>query len=138
MPGLRRAVGAVLLTSLGLVVAGCGSSGGPKFDLATTQKCLEKAGIHAVVDHNTVLNGSQGNLRVDFGYGSPMAFIVFGKNDGEAKDIADHAVAEALRSSGLSENTIRSGVQQTANVFYYSNTGPLTDLARKAIAACLA
>ena len=137
MLGGRRPLGAAFLACLAVAAAGCGSSGGPKYDLAATQKCLDDDGLHAIRDHNSVLAGSQGNLRVDFGYGSPMAFIVFGKDEGEAKQISDDAVAAALRSSGLAETTVRSGIQQTANVFYYSNTGPLTQVARRKIAACL-
>jgi hypothetical protein len=134
-----RFVGALILISVVVAAAGCGGSGGggPEFDLATIQKCLDADGLKAVPDHNTVLAGTGGNLRVDFGYGSPMAFIVFGKNESEAKQIADHAISAAQSSSHLDEKTIRAGVQQTGNVFYYSNTGPLTEVARSTIGGCL-
>ena len=134
----QRSVSATLTILVAVGTAGCGSGGGgPKYGLVTTRTCLDREGLHAVPDHNTVLAGSQGNLRVEFGYGSPMVFMVFGKDSVEATQIANHAVAAAQNSTSLGEKTIRAGIQQTGNVFYYSDTGPLTQAARSKIAACL-
>jgi hypothetical protein len=137
MVRIARTAGALGLGLAILAVAGCGGSSGPKYTLASVQKCLDGEGLKTTRDHNTILAGSQGNLMVNFGYGLPFVFIVFAKSSGEAKKIADQAVAAAEQSAHLDEKTIRDGVQQTENVFIYSDTGPLTETAKTKIAACL-
>ena len=126
-----------LLTALAFGLAACGSSGGGSYTLAPTQKCLDKAGLAATRDKNTVLKGSGGNLHVLFGYGSPEVYVVFGKDAGEATAIENRAVSETERHEGIKRSVILAGVQKLKNVFFYSNFGPLTGIERTKIEACL-
>jgi hypothetical protein len=135
---MRRSLGpaAALALAVAMVAAGCGS-GGNRYSLDPTEKCLQKEGLHVVPDTAPLLHGSGGNLRVEFGYGSPKVFVAFGKDEAEAKAIEGKAVAAAKKFAALDEKTIRDGVAQVRNVFYYSDSGPLTGVARDKVGGCL-
>ena len=120
-----------------LVATGCGSKGGPAFTLSPTEKCLNAAGYKAAPVKNPILTGTQGNLEVDFGYGTESIYLVFGKNASEATALQDKAVTQTEVNDHLDRTTILSGVTVDKNVFYYSDRGPLTVVGRNEISAGL-
>jgi hypothetical protein len=122
-----------------LVATGCGSSGGSSdgYSLALTEKCLKASGLKAFPVKNDVVSGSQGNLHVEFTYGTEDIFMAFGKNPSEAKKIREEAIAATERHQHIDRQTILDGVEVAKNVFYYSNAGPLTQVTRQRIIACL-
>jgi hypothetical protein len=120
-----------------LVATGCGSKGGPTYTLSPTEKCLNAAGHKAYPVKNPFLTGSQGNLEVDFTYGTESIYIVFGKNGSEATQLQNKAVTQTEVNDHLDRTTILSGVTVNKNVFYYSDRGPLTVVGRQEINSCL-
>lgn len=109
------------------------------YTLAKTRKCLDaSAGIHAYLNNNKIVNGSGGELRVDFGYGFQWIYIAFGKDSREAKAIEQHAVAVTLKHDDkLDRKTVVSGVRRKGNVFYYADGGPVTEVEGSQVDACL-
>jgi hypothetical protein len=110
------------------------------YTLANTRKCLDaSAGIHAYLNNkNTIVNGTGGELRVDFGYGFQWIYIAFGKDTSEAKAIEQHAVAATLKHDDkLDRKTVVSGVRRKGNVFYYADGGPVTEVEGSQVDACL-
>ena len=127
-----------LVLLLVLVAAGCGSKGGgTAFTLTPTEKCLNAAGHKAYPVKNPILTGTQGNLEVDFGYGTESIYLVFGKNSSEATALQDKAVTQAELNEHLDRTTVLSGVTVDKNVFFYSDRGPLTVVGRQQITSCL-
>jgi hypothetical protein len=115
-----------------------GSSATGTFVLANVRKCLNREGLTATPNtHNRVVSGTGGELRVDFGYGTDWIYIAFGKDAAEAKAIQERAVAAAELHEQLGRKLILAGVEQTGNVFYYADGGPLTAVERTKIDACL-
>ena len=133
------ALAALLSVLVALVAAGCGSSsgGGPTYTLSATQKCLKAAGDRAFTVTNQVLAGSQGNLEVQFTYGTEDIYVVFGKNKSEAEATQEKAVTQAALHNHIDRATVLAGVTVDHNVFYYSDYGPLTAIGRQKITACL-
>jgi hypothetical protein len=124
-------------------LAGCGG-GGNNYALAPTKACFVKRGYPAVAQSNHALPGSGGNLRISLGpvYGLQEVFVVFGRDATEAKAIENRAVdlAErtfAARNLVFPRSAVLAGVQRHGNVFYYSVTGPISELVRNLIQACL-
>jgi hypothetical protein len=110
------------------------------YTLAKTRKCLDaSAGIHAYLNNkNAIVNGTGGELRVDFGYGFQWIYIAFGKDPNEAKAIEQHAVAVTLKHDDkLDRKTVLSGVRRKGNVFYYADGGPVTEVEGSQVDACL-
>jgi predicted small lipoprotein YifL len=128
---------APLAVLLVLVATGCGSKGGPSYTLAPTEKCLNAAGHKAYPTKNPILTGSQGNLEVDFGYGTESIYIVFGKNSSEATTIENRAITQTELNEHIGKAQILAGVTVDKNVFYYSDRGPLTVVGRQEISSCL-
>jgi hypothetical protein len=127
-----------LVLLLVFVAAGCGSGGGgAAYTIAPTEKCLNAAGHKAHPVKNPLLTGSQGNLEVDFGFGTESIYIVFGKNNSEAKSLQDHAVTQTELNEHIDRTQILAGVTVDKNVFYYSDRGPLTVVGREQISSCL-
>ncbi len=122
---------------LAALAAGCGSKGAHGYSLAPTEKCLNSTGARASPVTNQLLKGSEGNLKVQFTYGTEDIYIVFGKNATEAIAIQNRAVTQTEINEHIDRNTILGGVTQTGNVFYYSDYGPLTAVGRQKITACL-
>jgi hypothetical protein len=127
----------LLAILLVLVATGCGSKSGPTYTLSATEKCLNAAGHKAYPVKDPILAGSQGNLEVDFSYGTESIYIVFGKNSSEATALQNKAVAQAEINEHIDRTTVLSGVTVDKNVFYYSDRGPLTVVGRGQITACL-
>jgi len=122
------------------VAAGCGSSGGGSssgYSLTQTEKCLNASGLKAFPVKNEVVSGSQGNLQVEFTYGTEDIFMAFGKDSSEANTIRETAIKATERHQHIDRQTILDGVEVANNVFYYSNAGPLTQITRQRIQACL-
>jgi hypothetical protein len=119
-----------------LVAAGCGSKG-TTYTLSATQKCLQAAGRRTLVVKNPVLTGSQGNLEVEFSFGTESIFLVFGKNSSEATSLQNRAVTQTEINEHIDRTTILAGVTVDHNVFYYSDRGPLTVVGRQEITSCL-
>jgi hypothetical protein len=156
-----RSAGGALVVLLVLCATACGGSGSKagsgaattpaattttaapasaSYTLAQTRKCLDaSAGIHAYLNNkNAIVNGSGGELRVDFGYGFQWIYIAFGKDTNEAKAIEQHAVAETLKHDDkLDRKTVVSGVRRKGNVFYYADGGPVTEVEGSQVDACL-
>jgi hypothetical protein len=120
-----------------LVATGCGSKSGPSFTMAPTEKCLNAAGYKAAPVKNPILSGTQGNLEVDFGYGTESIYLVFGKNSSEATAIQNKAVTQTELNEHIARTAVLAGVTVDKNVFYYSDRGPLTVVGRNEISACL-
>ncbi len=120
-----------------LVAAGCGSKGDPAYSLGPTEKCLNAAGHKAYPVKNPILTGSQGNLEVDFGYGTESIYIVFGKNSSEATALENRAITQTELNEHLDRSAILAGITVNGNVFYYSDRGPLTVVGRQEIGSCL-
>ena len=120
-----------------VVATGCGWKGDPAFTLSPTEKCLNAAGYKASEIKNPILTGSQGNLEVDFGYGTESIYIVFGKNSSEATALQNKAVTQTELNEHIDHTTVLAGVSVDKNVFYYSDRGPLTVVGRNEISACL-
>jgi len=124
------------------LAAGCGgSSGGSSstaaYSLTQTEKCLQASGLKAFPVKNSVVSGSEGNLQVEFTYGTEDIFMAFGKDASEADSIRETAIAATERHQHLDRQTILDGVEVAKNVFYYSNAGPLTVITKRRIQACL-
>ncbi len=138
-PVAPRVLGAALLVAVAaLLASGCGGSGGGKYSLSATQQCLNGIkGLHAIPQQNRFLAASGGNLKITFGYGTPVVYLVFGKNTSEAKKLEERGVAQAERYQSIPRQVILDGVAQKANVFYYSDEGALTQVARSKVEACL-
>jgi hypothetical protein len=154
-----RSVGGALAALLVIcAAAGCGGSGSKagsgtisvtvdttpapaaSYTLAKTKKCLDaSAGVHAYLNNkNTIVKGSGGELRVDFGYGFQWIYIAFGKDPKEAQAIEQHAVAATLKHDDkLDRKTVLSGVRRKGNVFYYADGGPVTEVEGSQVDACL-
>jgi hypothetical protein len=129
---------AFLVAAAALLASGCGGSGGGKYSLSATQQCLNGIkGLHAIPQQNRFLAASGGNLKITFGYGTPVVYLVFGKNTSEAKKLEERGVAQAERYQAIPRKVILDGVAQKANVFYYSDEGALTQVARAKVEACL-
>lgn len=126
-----------LLLMLVLVATACGSKSGPTFTLTPTEKCLNAAGHKAYVVKNPFLTGSEGNLEVDFGYGTESIYIVFGKNSSEANALQDKAITQTEANEHIDRSTVLAGITVDKNVFYYSDRGPLTVVGRQQISSCL-
>jgi hypothetical protein len=140
---MRLALAAPALAAA-VALAGCGGSkhaatvapGG--YTLAATQKCLDTAsGIHAYAFRNKVVSGSAGELRVTFGYGLAWIYMVFGRDAHEAKAIEGRAVAATVQHEHIRAQTVRAGVRVRRNVFYYSDSGPVTVIEGSKIDGCL-
>jgi hypothetical protein len=134
---MRYATLAPLALLLVLVATGCGSKGGPAFTLTPTEKCLNAAGHKAYPTKNPFLTGTQGNLEVDFGYGTESIYIVFGKNSSEANALQDKAITQTEVNEHIDRTTVLAGITVDKNVFYYSDRGPLTVVGRQQISSCL-
>ncbi len=93
--------------------------------------------MHATPQKNPFLDATGGNLKITFGYGNPVVYVVFGKNASEAKKLHDKAIAQTLRYQAIEKQVIIDGVGKKANVFYYSDAGPVTLYARGKLEACL-
>jgi hypothetical protein len=114
------------------------AAAGATYGLKATQRCLDKAGLHAYLHHDTVVNGTGGGLRVVFGAGYQWIYMVFGRDAGEATAIRDRAVAATLsHEPGLTRKTVLAGVRQVGNVFYYSDGGPVSGVEGRQIDSCL-
>ncbi len=158
IPRSLQAVGGVIagvLVVLGTAACGGGSH---SYTLAATRSCLEKAGFQATALKNRFLPGSGGNLRVRLttGGNAPLdpnaprggvapdeyVFLVFGKDPAAALTTEARAVSLAVHSveaggRSITRRAVQDGVAVTKNVFYYSDTGALTQSERKQVAACL-
>ncbi len=119
------------------LLAGCGGTSGPRvYSLTRTEACLNRSGEKAAAVKNSVLPGSEGNLRVAFGHGTGDVDIAFGKNEAEARAIEGHAVAITEHDLLLSRKTILSYVRLKGNVFYYSPQGPVSMIVNAKITSC--
>lgn len=109
------------------------------YSLARTQRCLNKAGLHAYRNPgNKVVMGSRGELRVVFGFGSDWIYIAFGRDAREAIAIQNRAVAATLHHyPRVSRKTVIDSVRLRRNVFYYADGGPVTQAEGRRIDACL-
>jgi hypothetical protein len=134
-----RSLGAAsVAVAVATLVSGCGGSGGPRYTLSATQACLNgTSGVHAVPQQNRFLTGSGGNLMVTFGFGSPTVYLAFGKDSSEAQTLENRGVSQAERYQSIPKQVILDGVSQKGNVFYYSDAGALTLVARAKVEACL-
>jgi hypothetical protein len=146
--------GATVVVVLALATA-CGGSGSkhaattgadttdasaqPEYTLVATKKCLDGAGLHAYRNNgNKVVNGSGGELRVDFGQGYQWVYVVFGKDPQEARAIRETAVEAAVsHNSGLARGEVIRGVRLKRNVFYYADGGPVSTVEGSRINDCL-
>jgi hypothetical protein len=138
----RVAVAWLALVAAG-ALAGCGG-GGTHYSLPATKACFTKQGYPVLAQANHALPGSGGNLRISLGpgYGMEEVFVVFGRDSTEAKAIESRAVdlAEktfAARNLVLPRNAVLAGVRVSGNVFYYSSTGPISELVHTLIQSCL-
>ena len=157
MTGMMERVGLAGLAAISvLAFAACGGgSSSSGFTLKATQACLEKAGYQTAVVQNRYFGGT--NLRVKINSAPQLlnpnqptgtvqpntfVFVVFAKNAGGALAVENTAIDLAMKSlsnSGLliTRAGARAGMQVTRNVFYYSDTGALTQAERSKISACL-
>jgi hypothetical protein len=137
----RLAAGSLALIVVG-TVAGCG--GASSYSLARTQACFEKKGFQAVAVSNHVLAGSGGDLRIALGpaFGGEYVFLVFGHDGREATATEQRAVALAQKTFAarhliFPRSAILAGVDVSRNVFYYSDSGPISQDVRVHVQACL-
>ena len=154
---LRAVCGGVAGTLVLLGAAACGG-GSHAYTLAATRSCLEKAGFQTTALKNRFLPGSGGNLRVRLtsSGNAPLdpnaprggiapdeyVFLVFAKDPAAALTTEARAVSLAVHSveaggSSITRRAVQDGVAVTKNVFYYSDTGALTQSERKQVGACL-
>jgi ABC-type phosphate transport system substrate-binding protein len=111
---------------------------GATYSLKATQRCLDNAGKHAYLHHDSVVSGTGGGLRVVFGGGFQWIYMVFGQDAKEAAAIRDRAVAATLsHEHGLARKTVLAGVRLHGNVFYYSDGGPVSQVEGSQIESCL-
>jgi hypothetical protein len=131
----------VLVAILSVGAAGCGGSSKPRFDAATTLRCLNAKGhgvkAYPYTNKLKLLTGSGGGLRVVFPFGSEWIYMVFGKDPAEAKAIEKRAVAVAAQREFLSPSIVLAGVRVVGNVFYYADAGPVTTVEDSHIDVCL-
>jgi hypothetical protein len=155
--GLRAgAAGAGLLVAIG--AAGCGGGGGSHlYTLAATRACLDKAGYQTTPVENPYLPGSAGNLRVKLSNSTTLlnpsslrgssasdeyVFLVFDKSLAGGLATEQKAVTLAVESTEhyavmMTRAAAKAGVGLTKNVFYYSDSGALTQGERTKITSCL-
>jgi hypothetical protein len=137
MAAVRRVGVAASALLIGSALAGCGSSSGNGYTLDATRTCLEKAGDKTDLEKDAAISGSQGNLRVHFGYGTEAIVLAFGKNAKEAQELQDKAVTITQQHVQLDRKTIIAGTRVADNVFYFSTFGPVTGVLDGYITACL-
>jgi hypothetical protein len=137
MAAVRRAGVAASALLIGGLLAGCGSSGGHGYTLDATRTCLEKAGDKTDLEKDAAISGSQGNLRVHFGYGTEAIVMAFGKDAKEAETLQNEAVKLTQQHAQLDRKTIIDGTRIADNVFYFSTFGPVTGVLDGYITACL-
>ena len=141
MSSLRRVSVIALVAILSVSAAGCGGSSKPRFDLASTLRCINAKGhgVKAFPYTNALkpLTGSGGELRVVFPFGLAWIYMVFGKDPAEAQAIEKRAVTIAATREYLAPATVLAGVRLDANVFYYADAGPVTAVEDSHIRACL-
>ena len=140
-----------------LGTAACGG-GSHSYTLTATRSCLVKAGFQTAALKNRFLPGTGGNLRVRLttGGNAPLdpnaprggispdeyVFLVFERDPAAALATEARAVSLAVRSveaggRSITRRAVLDGVALTKNVFYYSDTGALTQSERKQVAVCL-
>jgi hypothetical protein len=136
MPGVKRVGVAGSILFIGCLLAGCGS-GGHGYTLDATRTCLEKAGDKTDLEKDAAISGSQGNLRVHFGYGTESIVLAFGKDANEAQALQNKAVTITQQHAQLDRKTIIAGTRIADNVFYFSTFGPVTGVLDGYITACL-
>jgi hypothetical protein len=132
-----------LALAAAFTLAACGDSkhaavepGG--YTLAATMRCLDaSSGVHAYTFHNKAVQGSGGELRVTFGYGLAWIYMAFGRDAEEAHAIEQRAVATAVGHEHIQAQTVQAGVRLRRNVFYYSDSGPVTVVEGSKIDRCL-
>lgn len=67
---------------------------------------------------------------MDVRFGAADVYIYFGKDAANAAHMEQGAISTA-QAFGVSRDAAHETVRRKGNVMYYSNYGPLTDLARR-------
>jgi hypothetical protein len=125
-----RSFAVTITVLLGLAASGCGGGGEGHFDLQTTLNCLKHSGVNAKVDmQNPLFSSAEGSIDADFGRFD--IYIGFGRDSGQAHDLANgvNAVGSAFNSKGKSVTR--------GNVAYYANDTSLNRDAQGVVDACL-
>ncbi len=137
------AVGSVAFVLVG-ALAGCGGGSSSTYSLAKSRACFTGKGFQAQAVVNRSLPGSGGDLRIAMGpkFGMEYVFLVFGRNASEATATENHAVdltekTFAQRQLVMPRSAVLAGVEVIKNVFFYSNSGPISQDVRNDIQQCL-